>query len=425
MFTILIVDDDYLVRVGIRETIHWESYQFAIAGEANNGREGLAAALSLKPDVIITDIRMPLMDGVEFMAKFREAGIDSKLIVLSGYDEFDYARSAIRFGASAYILKPIENQQLIEAVLNAGRSIREEREARHHYNELRKELPAIKRQFVLDLLAGSIRDEAEIQAKLSLLELPLELRNHLVLVLKIDDFQFVARQSTAEQLEALRTGLPDLISGMVFVKWGFQGITLDKSVEETIVILQLGDSGAAAGTVANLKEAGKELLTRFKELFEDSYTLSVGIGGPSPRLTSLNAAYREALKAAEQKLLPGTSQIAYARDEGVADCHPLVRAAIAYLKSHFDQEITVEAVARELFVSPSHLMHLIKAELGKTLNDCLVEYRIERAKELLREKNTKIYEVCEQVGYSDTKYFSQLFKKLTGLSPSEYGKIIS
>ena len=89
-----------------------------LSGEASNGEEGLAIAENAKPDIIITDIRMPFMDGLEFMEKLREAGLTSKIIVLSGYDEFDYARTGPEIWCfQLSLLKPIENQQLIETVL--------------------------------------------------------------------------------------------------------------------------------------------------------------------------------------------------------------------------------------------------------------------------------------------------------------------
>jgi two-component system response regulator YesN len=423
MLTMLIVDDEYWVRMGIRETIHWESHGFQIIGEAGNGREGLAAAAALTPDIIITDIRMPLMDGVEFMAELRAVGIDSRIIVLSGYEEFDYARSAIRFGASAYLLKPIENQQLVETVLSVGGSIQEARKAKQHYDELKEELPAIQKQFILDLLAGSGGAETALRAKWNRLELPLSFENPMVLVLKPVDLRLLTRQFSREQLEAFGATLQERFAAVFFGPWGFRGMVLDKNNEEIIGIVQADHYEEMP--IATVKAACRELLAQLSQSLGMEYPLTIGIGGPAPDLTGLSGAYQEALTACEHRGLPGLSRVYWAKDDGVGDCHPLVKAAVAYLRQHLEREITVELVARELFVSPSHLMHLFKAELGKTFNDCLVEYRIERAKELLRENSYKIYEVCAKVGYNDTKYFSQLFKKVTGFSPSEYGKITS
>lgn len=425
MLTILVVDDEYLVRTGIRETIHWESYNLQIIGEASNGEEGLTAAQSLHPDIIITDIRMPKMDGIEFMAKLREAGLDSKVVVLSGYDEFDYAQSALNYGASAYLLKPIENQQLIETIQKVSRLIHEEREVKQHYAELKLELPAIQKQFLLDLLDGTSADIRGIEAKIEFLKLPLAFQNQAVLIVSIDDLPILSQKLPHTRIEELRREIVDGISQVLLIRRGFKGLVVVKNVDEIVLILQLEDTSEKY--LPTLKDACKEFTAGLENprtvSYMPAFTVSIGISTPVKDLTQLHKAYQEALTAAHTKFLPGTHSVTYIKDEGVHGYHAAVRDAIAFLKNHSSEDITVEMAARELFISPSYLMHLFKAELGKTFNECLIEYRIEQAKELLGDKNNKIYEVCQRVGYTDAKYFSQLFKRMTGLSPSEFAKM--
>ena len=116
----MVVDDEYYVRLGIRETIDWGSYGVELVCEAEDGRKGFELALRFLPDIIITDIKMPGIDGLEFMEKCREAGIQSQFIVLSAHEEFSYAKTALKYGASDYLIKPIHNDQMIEAVLRQG-----------------------------------------------------------------------------------------------------------------------------------------------------------------------------------------------------------------------------------------------------------------------------------------------------------------
>ena len=425
MLTILVVDDEYLVRTGIRETIHWESYNLQIIGEASNGVEGLAAAQSLHPDIIITDIRMPQMDGIEFMAKLREEGLDSKVVVLSGYDEFDYAQSALNYGASAYLLKPIDNQQLIETIQKVSRLIHEEKEVKQHYAELKLELPAIQKQFLLDLLNGTITDIRGIEAKIGFLQLPLAFQNQAVVIVSIDDLQILSQRLPHSGIEQLRREIADGISRVLFTGRSFKGLVVMKSVDETVLILQLEDTSGKH--LPALKDACKEFTASLENRRDVSvgpaFTVSIGISTPVKDLTELHRAYQEALIGAHTKFLPGTHSVTYIKDEGVHGYHAAVRDAVAFLKNRFSEDITVEMAAKELFISPSYLMHLFKAELGKTFNDSLIEYRIEQAKELLGDKNNRIYEVCQRVGYTDAKYFSQLFKRMTGLSPSEFAKM--
>ena len=116
MLKVLIVDDEAVVRRGIVLGIDWASLGCAVVGEAANGEEGLAAAERYSPNLIITDVRMPHMDGIEMMRVLRERGSTAHVIVLTAYNDFDYARSALRFGAADYLLKPFRDQELIAAI---------------------------------------------------------------------------------------------------------------------------------------------------------------------------------------------------------------------------------------------------------------------------------------------------------------------
>ena len=179
---------------------------------------------------------------------------------------------------------------------------------------------------------------------------------------------------------------------------------------------------------ALLRENCKKLSTLLKstkELNISNLAFSIGISNPHQTIMEISRAFNEAVAAAGHKFLPGSNSVVAFADDGVADCHAEIKKAITYIRTHYAQNISVEIVAKELYISPSYLMHLFKAELGKTFNDALIDYRIEMAKELLKDHQCHIYEVCHKVGYNDTKYFSQLFKKITGVSPKEYLNKIS
>ena len=124
-----------------------------------------------------------------------------------------------------------------------------------------------------------------------------------------------------------------------------------------------------------------------------------------------------------QKLLPGVSSIAHIKGIDTTNYRREVRETIKYIQDNYSKDITVEMAAREQFISSSYLMHLFKDSIGKTFIECLTDYRIQVAKQLLKDPKYKIYEVSESVGYDDVKYFSQIFKKTTGITPSEYVKV--
>jgi two-component system, response regulator YesN len=427
VLTILVVDDEYLVRKGIRETITWESYGFKIIGEVGNGEEGLQFAIAHHPDIIITDIRMPFMDGLEFMTKLREAGLDSRIIVLSGYGEFDYARAAMRNGVVAYLLKPIENNQLIETVIKVGETIINDQNTVQYYHRLQNELPAIKKQFLSDLISGDITAINDIQAKLALLELPLSVTGTtLTVVIKLDDYKLIAQQLPPQTLEHLREIIFYHTNRLLTADTkDIQSLTFEKNPGEWVCITQTDN---AEDLIALLRENCKKLSAQLKsntELNISHLAFSIGISNPHPTIMEISCSYNEAMVAAGHKFLPGNNSVVAFADNGVTDCHAEIKKAIAFIRAHYAQNISVEIAAKELYISPSHLMHLFKAELGTTFNDSLIDYRIEMAKELLKDTQCHIYEVCYKVGYNDTKYFSQLFKKITGVSPKEYVKKIS
>ena len=204
MLTMLIVDDEFLVRIGIKDTIEWVNYGIEIIGDASDGVQGLELAIKHRPDIILTDIRMPVMDGLEFMDKIRENNLDSIVIILSGFEEFDYVRKALHNGAYAYLLKPIDNQQLIDTVRKAAAKIKEERSVKQYVNRLESELPSIKEQFLRDLMTGDIKDRDEISDKLKFFDMPIDVNDNLIIVVRIDEYPFVGKQLSNESLQGFK-----------------------------------------------------------------------------------------------------------------------------------------------------------------------------------------------------------------------------
>ena len=146
-YGMLIVDDEYLVRRGVRETIDWQAIDVEIVGEATNGKQGLEAAIRLRPDVIFTDIRMPVMDGLEMIEKLKEADYDGAIIIYSGYQDFEYARKALEFGVVTYLLKPFNNQDLVNKVREALAELEEKRKRSKIIGQYERNLPLLKELF--------------------------------------------------------------------------------------------------------------------------------------------------------------------------------------------------------------------------------------------------------------------------------------
>ena len=153
MYKIMIVDDEEEVRLGIIKKMDWKSFDFVVVGDAENGQEALEKAEKLEPDVIMTDIRMPFMDGLELGNKLVEILPSTKIIVFSGYDDFEYAKQAIKINVIEYLLKPINSAQLAEVLRNLKVRLDKEYDEKRNIDILKQyyleSLPMIREQFFI------------------------------------------------------------------------------------------------------------------------------------------------------------------------------------------------------------------------------------------------------------------------------------
>ncbi|THF73750.1 response regulator transcription factor [Cohnella fermenti] len=417
MLKALVVDDEYLVRTGIRETIDWPAYGVEIVGEADNGEDGLELALRHRPDVILTDIRMPFMNGLEFIERIKENRLEAGIIVLSGYDEFQYAQAALKLGASSYLLKPVDTAELAASVRKLGLQVREQARERAHYGELKNELPQVASKFWLDLLHGRLREEEDISRRSALL--PRIGQTSLAAVVVRRKERSAAASVTAS--DAASTPAPELGERHLTPLLEAHSVRAEALVpsgpDEWTVVAAAG--GDPAAWLARLRAFGYGIVGLSAE--NGLPKLAVGIGKPADRLAQLHYSYGDAQEAAF-KAASSLGGVWYAEDEAETATRREIRGALAYIREHYASNITVEMVASEVFVSPTHLMHLFRKELNKTFYECLTERRIEEAKRMLRDPKYRVYEVSDRVGFGDSKYFSQIFKKLTGMTPSEYAK---
>ena len=420
MIRMLIVDDEYYIRLGIRSAIDWQSIGIEIVGEAEDGEQGLELALELKPDLILMDIRMPFMDGLELMEKISEEHLDCGIIVLSGYDEFEYAQRAIKYGVLDYLLKPIDKQKLKETVQNASAAVRKRRSVQHYQNLVDQEQTSIRTQFLRDLIFGRINDDDEIASRSKALDLPLLDSPCQAIFIKLDDYSILERQLSADALRNLRAVITSHLSEHFLLGRSFMGMLADVSPEEWAVIL------SHVNTVSQ-EEREKELHENMNGFFSDleesvNHTVSVSISPVCSCAGGLTDICQTA-RLANKKYLPCTNSVVWPGADQADGIRPEVQEALNFIRIHYSEDITIQQIADALYLSPYYLMHIFKNDVGKTFNTFLTEYRMEMAKELLKKPGCRIYEIAAQVGYSDVKYFNKLFKKHTDLTPSEYTKI--
>ena len=160
MYKVFLVDDEIVVRESIRN-INWDETQFIFSGEAPDGEMALSMVQDIKPDILITDIRMPFMDGLELSSILKRTMPWIKIIILSGHDEFDYAKRAIPIGVEEYMLKPVVSSDLLAALNKVAESIEAEKKERSNLAELEQKLNStnqvMKEHFLNDLMLGGIQ----------------------------------------------------------------------------------------------------------------------------------------------------------------------------------------------------------------------------------------------------------------------------
>lgn len=283
MTGLIIADDELIIRQGL-QSIPWCDYGIELKGLAANGREALSLIESTMPGILLTDIRMPGMDGLKLIDAAKQIIPDIKTILLTGYQDFNYAYTAIKLGAASYILKPSDPDEIIQAVVKAKNQIDAEMNERREKEKIRQQI-------------GSMQD----------------------------------------------------------------------IVRNTLLVDSLNGKSSAA---------------------------------------------------AENNASPECPDIV--RPEMMQVHNGIVIKLLDFMEKHYMEDISLNTVSEHVYMNPVYLSRLIKKETGENFLEILTRIRLRKACEMLGDCNFKAYEVAEKVGIKDSRYFSQVFRKYFGMTPSEY-----
>lgn len=284
---VFLVEDEMVIRRGIKNSIDWEKEGYIFCGEASDGELAYPMIIKEKPDILITDIRMPFMDGLELCKLVKKELPNIKILILSGYDEFDYAKEAIRLGVTEYLLKPISSGKLLEALNGVSESIRREKEdkdlVRKYMEEMRENTEHEKQKFFEQMVAGnlSMADALETGKKYEM-NLSAGMYNLLL-------FRFTLGEENRKSGELL----------------GEAEYAIEKLTErlEYVFEFQRGVEGWAfllmADNEEQMSERVKELSKDLEEIMKNYSTIAYfgGIGQPVARLRELEESFREAERA--------------------------------------------------------------------------------------------------------------------------------
>ncbi len=360
---IFLAEDEAIIRRGIRDSIDWEANGLEFVGEAGDGEYAYPLILKTEPDILLTDVKMPFMDGLELSRLVKKSLPNIKIIILSGYNEFDYAKEAIKIGISDYLLKPITSASLVDALKRVAETIREERErtrlleryfvSYEKYTEFldKTDYSGVDRKLIEDFLKlGSVEECGPF----------------------IDEYFAAVGEHNYKSL-LLRQ---------------YMTVDIFYCVQEFLKSLKV-ETDEIPETLRDIKEIPKV------------------IGGVETTVAYLKALFHFALSA---------------RDKCSNDRYGnLIREARAYIAEHFARsDFSLNMISAHIGVSSSYFSSIFKQEMGQSFVEYLTKVRIDKACELLKCTNLRTAEIGESVGYNDPHYFSATFKKIMGQSPKDY-----
>ncbi|MBJ6361647.1 response regulator [Paenibacillus sp. GCM10012307] len=524
MIRVLVVEDEDMIREKIKHNIDWHGNGFGEIYEAANGAEAWELFQQHRPEIVITDIQMPEMDGIVLTEKIKQAYPDCKVVIISGHAEFDYAKESIRLKVSDYILKPFRSRNLLAKVLKVKEEIDssqldvQEREImRRQLIENRK---LLQEKFFRDLLSHCVVHEPYKQISFLGLE-ELQSCSYHTVVLQIDFppgdtqhedlyiynlilYQWIERkiQDSEQKFFIINYKLDQLVligfahmhtwssllEGWIEQAWMEKGCRLTAGIGSRCdSLLEMhGSYQEACSAVALSTIHGKGIVFTYNDLNSEreqySKQLQMLVEHKLYRqmkfglFQDIKSDIKEILEEIKQARLNAEASsniinhmllLAYkaiselgfnafylaGREDlyrvDVHDFHDfealydhicqifehfteliqtklenrnvsLVMTIKQYIDEHYNKHITLTSLAKEYNISSSYLSILFREQTSQNFMDYLMNVRIQRAKELLRTSDLRIYEIAERIGYRDAYYFSTAFKKAVGINPTEY-----
>lgn len=533
MLNLIIADDELPVREAFSQLIDWESNGIVLCGVASNGGEALELVERHRPDLLLTDIKMPVMDGLQLIKAIQEKGFATLPLLLSGYNDFHLVKRALQLGAFDYILKPCHPDDVLKAVLRAKEAAIAERERKRlsgiRESQWRQNLPLAKIQLLSEwlrhpespwekrldkaremnirlsgegLCLATIRPDLKrggshshaahdrelvLYAALNIAQETLESFGEQGEAFRDDDDMILVWRDTEKDRRLIRAKLARIQFNIRhFLKFS----TTVGVCDEPTSLRELNEAYTKAcralelsffqgqgdiyfysadieteakrqnpGHAAQIEELERSLPGLLKEgRYSDvidglDQWFSSFKDGDSPDRSEIHVrtlalmsrllqeagasadedGYEPFLKLADgmlraesvDELLAVTTQIIQKlaeRRNAIRPIHRTIALAVGIIKENYSSNLTLKAVAEEVYLSPSYLSTLFKQEMGIKYIDYLHQYRIEAAKPLLREGHLKVSVVAARVGYADEAHFIHTFKKWTGMSPAAYAK---
>ncbi|MEH7119745.1 response regulator [Neobacillus vireti] len=524
MLKVIITDDETQIRKGLRMKVNWEEQGYQIAGEASNGGEALELLRDLNIDVVITDMRMPIMDGIELAKHCQQEFPNVRVVVLSGYSDFEYVRGSLKEGVKDYLLKPVAPDELVEVLSKIRKEVEEEKRIQAESARLRRlvhsQLQEVQEQYLLYLvkeewlelnmvterlrqlqLEDLLNDDGEVQFvtveirekeynpnRLKELWLPFQMlckeiakdhpktfsfydpsyanMIHFLQLLDSDNRDSPSRlvkeiQQTIKRLLKLETvvGIGNVICGITNFKTGYISSLLAWSQSQLGSQSQVLDGSNGKEEVFEFSPEIERKLTNgiesvnyeaFKEniyfLLEGDRNLSIMsfifaanrvlflLGSLARKYNMETNDFQKAMWNCQQSIWELNSQtkviehllqlakliIKKVRIARFSNGKVIVASVQQYLEQHYASEISLSMLSELFHINSAHLSETFKQTVGQNFSDYLIQLRLQKARQFLKDKQLKIIDVANLTGFSNSGYFSTVFKKYFGKTPVEF-----
>jgi len=416
LFKLMIADDNPYALRELRDIVDWEEFNLTLTGAFLNGKDLLSAAQEELPDVVITDISMPILNGIALTNALRELCPDIKIIFLSNYSDFEYVQKAIHLHITDYLLKPFDPAQLTAVMKNVVHELCDERLQRFKKTQHLRQAEFFRTQAIenyMERLLHQPEDASQIRDRLAQLDCPLP----------DSVLMRIAHVVLANPINSVYAEYSNMIRSVLQIR---------RNSDYNLILLS--HSARAFSVLILYSEPGFDVVNLLSQLHIDIETTigvraTIGFSRAVNDFSQMSELNAQAVIAATQKT---TKNVVISYDDVQTDSPRLskkhspvnisdyVRKMKEFIHANYMMPITTSDVSSSVFLSSSYANQCFSAEYNCTIFDYITQCRIEKAKELLTQTNTKVSSVAELVGYNGKTSFYLAFKRNVGVSPTEY-----
>ena len=306
MITMVIADDEELIRDGLHSIVDWAELGIEVVGLAEDGNEAYDLCMSLNPDILCTDIRMPIMDGLELSQKLRDEGITTKIVFISGIQDFHYAKTALSMHAEAYVLKPVKLHELTEVFGQVANKIARERDSEAINTKIHKQLkdsiPALREKLLIQLLSRYYTHENDIYDKIAYYQIPLPKGEYAAIgLLQIDHFDTAIQHYNEENKQLLFFAIHNVVEEIL--KNASCGFAFTNTMDNELIII-FNEKSLLGLKYMDLAE---EIIRCIRQYVKVS--ISIGIGSSVSSVLQLSYSYQEAKEALQYTFFTGKKSV--------------------------------------------------------------------------------------------------------------------